>query len=190
MAEAGSCPLSIRCPSPVDVLQDRLEEVGALDHPRLDPPPVVGFDQQRKVADRPALLVLVAVGTVGDAAVADLAVRRAEPPLHLLRAELDQPADERQPCFARPAIRVDELVRHSRQRPVARDDFIQLGKARQFRPRRLRTGHEVTRDGVCGANRASAENRGSAFRAECRRHRAYGPAPRSGRDGAPRPRRR
>ena len=83
-----------------------------------------------QMADRPALLVLVAIGAVGHAGVADMPVGRRETPLHLLRPELDQPPDERR---ATPpsglSIRADELVRHTRQRPVARDDLRRAPKS-------------------------------------------------------------
>ena len=98
----------------VDVLQDLLDQLGALGHASGDGLPFRGLDQQGQMADRPAFLGVVAIGAIGRAGVADVPVGRGETPGHLLGAELDEARDEGEPRGPRPPVGADELVRHAR----------------------------------------------------------------------------
>ena len=105
-------PLAHELRGPVDVREDRFEQLGALDQPGLQLLPFGGIDQQRHVAERPGphRPRRVLVDPIEHAGIAQMPVGGGKPPVDLLRPERREHAQERPPVLAHPAVVVHHLV--------------------------------------------------------------------------------
>ena len=140
----------------VDVLEDRFEQLGALNDPGLERLPFLGVDQQRNVAQQPRAngARRILVDPIEHAGIAQVAVRRREPPVDFRRAQLRQHPQERAPVLAHPPVAVHHLIEIVRARLVARQD----GPGVRDRPRRaVEMGHRTIKPESVAAGRGSSD---------------------------------
>ena len=116
----------------VDVGEHGLDQPRPLGHAARDLRPFRLVDQQRDVAERPRARVPVAIGAVGDARLAHVAIGEIEPAVEFVAAQLQESAEERQPVRARTALRIDEFVWSTRKRLVSLDQSIEPAVACRF----------------------------------------------------------
>ncbi len=110
---------------PVDIGEDRLDEVRPLDQRGLQPLPFAGFDDQRNMGQRPGPIdaVLVLVDPIEDAGFAQVAVAGGEPARQFLAPEPGEAGEKLDPMPAHRAVIVHHLVIDARQRTVFRQQL-------------------------------------------------------------------
>ena len=101
----------------VDVLEDRFEQLGALNDPGLERLPLLGVDQQRNVAEQPGTNGAggILVDAIEHAGVAQMPVGRRKAPVDLGRPELREHPQERPPVRAHAPVAIHHLVEDARR---------------------------------------------------------------------------
>ena len=113
-------PVGDQAVFPIDVGDDRLEQLGALDQAGGDRLPFALVDQQRHMRQRPGALggAGLVVDAVVDAGIAQILVGAGEAARQLLGAQRIERVDERLPDRAQCAAGVDHLVGDAVERAV------------------------------------------------------------------------
>ena len=97
---------------PVDVGQQRVEKLRALDRARLDDAPFLRRDQQRQHVERPETFgaLRIVIDRIGDVVLAKEPARLLEAFGHLARIERRQAGEQRLPVLAQPPLAGRGLV--------------------------------------------------------------------------------
>ena len=105
---------------PVDVGEDRFEQLGPLHQPGLQLLPFRCIDQQRHMAERPRphRAGRVFIDPIEHAGIAKVPVGRRKAPVDLLRPERREHPKERAPMLAHPAVVIHHLVEIARKDAV------------------------------------------------------------------------
>ena len=103
----------------IEVGQQGLHQPGALGDAGGERRPFLGTDDQRRLAERPGTLRILAPDAVGDAGIADVAHGEIEAGGYFAFRVLSQIAEELEPVGPRPAGAVEELIGHAGERPIA-----------------------------------------------------------------------
>ena len=129
----------------VNVGDDALKEIGALDQTRCDRAPLAFLDHQRHMRQRPLARVrpTLVVGAVVDAGIAQIVIGAGELDVDFAAGHSAQPRNQRLPCRPDPAIRPDHLVDRAWPRTIIREQAgaASFGNRRRvfhgarFRPR-------------------------------------------------------
>ncbi len=122
---AGKCPLRHQVLCAVKILQQQVQQLGALNDACLDKPPLVRRNQQRDNIDLPRAIrsQWIAIDVVGDSVLANAALSAAPAAAQLLRANLSQRLHQVRPVRPRRhAISRQLVIRSS----VAERSLIQI----------------------------------------------------------------
>ncbi len=125
----------------VKIGEQALENFGALGDAGFDHRPVLLGDQQRQMAERPGAVHRFAIGAIGDALFADIALDGLETPRDILAAKLRELGEKLQPMAARASVGADELVRNADERPIGRGHLHQSFRLGFRRAHRRRSRH-------------------------------------------------
>ena len=128
----------------VDVGENGFEQPGSLLNSRGDFLPFRSFDQKRQMAQWPGPFARIAIGTIGDAGVADVPVGSGKAAVDLFRLEFGQSPEEFHPIGPPFAILVDEFVGNVRQRTIIGGQRLEASRY-----------HLHLRGSFCGAHRPS-----------------------------------
>ena len=104
----------------IEVGQQRVENLGALGDAGLDHRPVPLGNEQRHMAQRPVAIDGFAIGAIGHALFADIALDGLEAAGDVVGAQPRHLVEEFEPMAARASVRADELVRHAVERLIGR----------------------------------------------------------------------
>ena len=166
MTAAGSRPVADQIGRAIDVLEDRFEELGALNEACLERLPFLAVDEQRNVAEQPRTnrARRILIDPIEHARIAQVAVGRRKPPVDLRRPQFGQHPQKRAPVLAHAPVAVHHLVEIVRMRLVARQDDLGVGD----RPRgAVEMGHRAIKPESVAAGRASSGTPATVLPAEC-----------------------
>ena len=127
----------------VKIGEQPFEGLGALGDAGFDHRPVLFRDQQRHVAERPGAVHRLAIGAIGHALLADVALDGLEAAGDVIAAQSRHLVEKFEPMAARTSVRANEFIGRAVKRPIGRRHLHQAPRLGVRGAPRRRSQHQT-----------------------------------------------